>query len=146
MYLRTTKAIADYVGREYGRKMRMLVKNGNEETFTEPKPPKSKEDLSPGVLEKFKTELTIYHKDLKEYKDQKAKVFVIILGQCSQVVKSKLESDKEFTTLKKKDDVVGLLGKLKEMAYLTGGVQDLYWTLQRVLKHLTTINQPPTEG
>ena len=33
MYLRTTEAIADYVGVEYGRDMRMLVKNGTVRTL-----------------------------------------------------------------------------------------------------------------
>jgi hypothetical protein len=30
MYIRTTEAVADYVGKEYGKDMRMLVKNQTE--------------------------------------------------------------------------------------------------------------------
>jgi hypothetical protein len=51
MYLRTTEAIADFMGVEYGRDMRMLVKHGTEKTFTEPRIPRSK-DATPELMEK----------------------------------------------------------------------------------------------
>jgi hypothetical protein len=89
-YLRTTEAIADFVGVEYGRDMRMLVKHGTEKTFTEPRISRS-EDATPGLMEKYKTELGIFHQEKKEFHENKAKVFVIILGQCTHNVKSKLE-------------------------------------------------------
>ena len=144
MYLRTTEAIADYVGVEYSRDMRMLVKNGTEKNFDGPSPPKS-EDVSPGTLEKYKLELSIYHKDKKEYNDHKSKVFVIILGQCSHSVKNQLVNEKEYAALEDGDDVVGLLKILKTMAFSTANVQHPYWALQSVLKRLTAINQGPTE-
>jgi len=70
MYLRTTEAIADFVGVEYGRDMRMLVKKSNEKIFTEPLPPRAATDTTvpaPGRLKKYCTELMIYHKDMKAY-------------------------------------------------------------------------------
>jgi hypothetical protein len=54
MYLRTMGAIANFVGVEYGRDMRMLVKDGTEKIFTEPRIPRS-EDTTPGLMEKYKT-------------------------------------------------------------------------------------------
>jgi hypothetical protein len=66
MYLRTTEAIANFVGVEYGRDMRMLVKHGTEKTFTEPRIPRS-EDTTPGLMEKYKTELRIFHRKEKEF-------------------------------------------------------------------------------
>jgi hypothetical protein len=78
MYLRTTEAIADFVGVEYGRDTRMLVKHGTEKTFTKPRIPRS-DGTTPGLMEKYKTELRIFHRDKKEFQDNKAKVFVIIL-------------------------------------------------------------------
>jgi hypothetical protein len=59
MYLCTTEAIANFVGVEYGRDMRMLVKHGTEKTFTEPRIPRN-EDTTPGLMEKYKTELRIF--------------------------------------------------------------------------------------
>jgi len=70
MYLQTTEAIADFVGVEYGRDMRMLAKTSNEKIFTEPLPPRAATDttvLAPGRLEKYCTKLMIYHKDIKAY-------------------------------------------------------------------------------
>jgi hypothetical protein len=54
MYLRTTEAIADFVGIEYDRDMRMLVKHGTEKTFTGPRIPRS-DNTTPGLMEKYKT-------------------------------------------------------------------------------------------
>ena len=72
-------------------------------------------------------------------------VFVNIIGQCSPSVKSRLANDSVFATLEQNDDVVGLLKKLKEFAFSTGGVQEPFWTLQGVLRHLMAINQGPNE-
>ena len=143
MYLRTTEAIADFVGVEYGRDMRMLVKHGTEKTFTEPRIPRS-DDTTPGLMEKYKTELRIFHREKKEFQDNKAKVFVIILGQCTHNVKSKLENELGYATLEMNDDVVGLLKQLKQMAFASGGVQHPFWTLQIVMRRLLAINQGPT--
>jgi hypothetical protein len=116
MHLRTTEAIADFVGVEYGRDMRMLVEHGTEKTFTEPRIPRS-DDTTPGLMEKYKTELRIFHRYKKDFQDNKAKVFVIILGQCTHNVKSKLENDLGYATLEMNNDVVGLLRQLKQMAF-----------------------------
>ena len=148
-YIRTTEAIANYVGREYGRNMRNLVKHGQEAKFTKPKlgrVPEGQTEHLPGTIEEFKVDLNAYHKDVKEYAEQKAKVFVIILGQCSQAAKSRLESDSGYKTLELNYDVTGLLKKLHEMAFATGGVQEPYWTLQKVIRRLTAISMGPKEA
>jgi len=145
----TTEAIADFVGVECGRDMRMLAKKSNEKIFTEPLPPRAATDTTvqaPGRLEKHCTELMLCHKDMKACTEQKAKVFAVILGHCSSEVKNKLVNNVGFETLEDSDDVVGLLKMLKEMAFLTSGVQHLCWTLQNLLRHLTAINQGPSES
>jgi hypothetical protein len=145
MYLRTTEVIADFVGIEYGRDMRMLVKHGTEKTFTEPRIPRS-DDTTPGLMEKYKTELRIFHREKKEFQDSKAKVFVIILGQCTHNVKSKLENELGYATLEMNYYVVGLLRQLKQMAFASGGVQHPFWTLQIVMRRLLAINQGQRES
>jgi hypothetical protein len=144
MHLRTTEAIADFVGVEYGRDMRMLVKHGTEKTFTKPRIPRSK-NVTPGLMKKYTTELGIFHRDKKEFRDNKAKVFVIILGQCTHNVKSKLESELGYGTLEINDDVVGLLRQLKQMAFASGGIQHPFCTLKIVMRRLLAINQGPRE-
>jgi len=148
MHLCTAEAIADFAGVEHGRDMRMLVKKSNEQIVTKPLPPRAATDTAvpaPGRLEKCRAELMIYHKDMKGCTEQKAKVFAVILCQCSSEVKNKLVNNVGFETLEDSDDVVGLLKMLKEMAFSTSGVQHPHWTLQNVLRRLTAINQGPSE-
>jgi hypothetical protein len=51
MYLWSKEAIANFVGVEYGRDMRILAKRGTYMTFTKPRIPRS-EDATPGLMEK----------------------------------------------------------------------------------------------
>jgi hypothetical protein len=64
MYLCTRAAIADFLGVEHRRDMGMLVKHGTEKTFTKPTIPRSK-DTTPGLMEKYKTELGIFQREKK---------------------------------------------------------------------------------
>jgi len=122
MCLRTVETIGDFVGVECGGDMRMLVpvKKNNEKIFTEPLPPRAATDTTvpaPGRLKKCCTELMICHKDMKACTEQKAKVFAVILGQCSSEVKNKLVNNVGCEALEDSDDAVGLLKTLKEMAF-----------------------------
>jgi hypothetical protein len=98
------------------------------------------------LLEKFKAELNIYHHVTKKYKEQKGKVFIIILSQSTPSLKSNLANDSGFDTLEQNDNVKGLLGKLKELAFLTSDVQHPFWMLQNMLQRLTAINQGGKES
>jgi hypothetical protein len=150
LFIRTTEAIADYVGKEYGWELRILVKYRKEAAFTKPKYPtrgaavqtRSKEGetlaLEPvdnaQVIE-YKAELEIYHRKHQVYLADKAKVFVTILGQCTVGVKGWLENGNGLTQLETDCDVIGLLNKLEEMAFSTGGDLDpfLFETAAKVL-------------
>jgi Zinc knuckle len=148
MYLRTTQKIAQFVGVQYGREMKMLVKRGFEPAFTEP----SEEDPITGqkwkgtAMERYKSELAEYQRSMRVYKKNKGMVFSIILGQCTEVVKSKLDLDAEFDELENTDDVVGFLKKLRTMTFSSEGIQHPYWSLQEVMRRLTGINQGPDEA
>ena len=125
-YLRTTEGIADYMGRKNGKDMQMLVQNHTtEKNITGPRAPRKK-DATPGLLEKYNTELNNYHKNKKEYEDHKLKIFAVILGQCTPMVRSKLESNNSFSTLEKDNNVVGLLTELRKMAFMISGESDLF--------------------
>jgi hypothetical protein len=45
--------------------MRMLVKRSTEKTFTKPRIPARSEEATPGLMEKYKTELGIFHRQKK---------------------------------------------------------------------------------
>jgi hypothetical protein len=56
-------------------------------------------------------------------------------------VKSKLENELGYATLRMNDDMVGLLRQLKQMRFTSGGVQHPFWTLQIVMRRLLAITQ-----
>ena len=53
-------------------------------------------------------------------------------------MKNKLENDNDMVTLEENDDVVGLLKKLKTMAFSAGDVEYKEWVLQALLRKLTS--------
>ena len=58
-FTRTTEAIADYVGREYSKEMRLLVKNQKENEPKEPVMPDKEEAKSPFVMKKYSLRILI---------------------------------------------------------------------------------------
>jgi hypothetical protein len=87
-----TEAIADYVGREYSKEMRLLLKNQKESEPKEPVMPDKEEVKSPLAMKKYETELKQYYFKKKRYEEHKAKIFVIVKGQCTLNMKNKVES------------------------------------------------------
>ena len=89
-YIKTTEAIGDYVSREYNKEMWLLVMNKQETTQKEPSEPK--DDKQTFTVEQYRTELKWYYDKTDQYEEYKAKVFVIIKGQCSLTTKNKVET------------------------------------------------------
>ena len=147
-YIKTTEAIAEYVGREYSKEMRILVKDLDESIPEEPKEPKVTKEAatSPFALKKYDTELRRYYNKLDKYEEHKAKVFIIIKGQCTLKTKNQIESMKDYADIQKTDDVIKLLKCLKELAFTTVEVQYEYWTLQQSMRKLLTMRQQENEG
>jgi hypothetical protein len=112
-FTRTTEAIADYVGREYSKEMRLLVKNQKENEPKEPVMSDKEEATSPFVIKKYETELEQYYVKKERYKEHKVKIFVIMTGQRTLNMKNKVESPKGYDSIKANDDVIKLLNGLK---------------------------------
>ena len=83
---------------------------------------------------------------MREYQSNKEKVFVVILGQCTKGMKSALANGGGLEKLEANKDVVGLLAKLRELAFSTGGVQEPFVTLTESFRRLAAINQGTTYG
>ena len=67
MYTTTTKAIADYVGKECGAVMRTLVMSGREQRLVKPRQPTPRDGedkVSTLDTEEWKTKLNRYYKNL----------------------------------------------------------------------------------
>ena len=138
-YLKTTEAIAEYVGREYNKFMRTLVKMSIETVPTEPDEPTG--TVTQYAMEKYKKQLSRYYDQLDKYEEYKAKVFVIIKGQCTLTMKNKVESMKDYASWERDDDVIKLLNALKELAFTTIKVQYDYWMMSMSLKRAMNLTQ-----
>ena len=160
-FVQTTEAIAEYVGL-YSWEMRILVKNRTEANFTKPAMPTvtgvtprsrtegAAETAADGggsalIMAEYKAELENYHRDVRKYRDDKAKTFVIILGQCTEEVMSVLTNGGGLATLEQNRDVKGLLDKLEAIAMSTEGVDEEFVTLAGSFRRLASIQQGPRE-
>jgi mannose-6-phosphate isomerase class I len=118
-FTRTTEEIADYVVREHSKEMRLLVKNQKENEPEEPVMPDKEEAKSLFVIKKYETELKQYYFKKERYEEHKAKIFVIVKGQCTLNMKNKVESLQGYDSIEANDDVIKLLNGLKELTFKT---------------------------
>jgi hypothetical protein len=145
-FTRATGAIADYVGREYSKEMRLLVlTNQKESKPKEPVMPDQKEAKLPFVMKKYERELKQYDFKKERYKEHKAKIFVIVKGQCTLNMKNKVESLKGYYSIEASDDVIKLLNGLKELTSKTHDVQYGYWTICQTVRKVLTVRQQDNE-
>ena len=138
-YTRTTKAIGEHVGRLFGKEMKNLVVHGQETVPVKPAYPG--ESGSAEAKAVWSKEYDRYLKNVDLYDLNKAKVFEIVLKQCTKVVKNKIEGTTDFATIESNVDVVAFLQKIKDVAY--GANEKLYSHLQAVesLTQLAKIRQ-----
>jgi hypothetical protein len=129
-FTRTTEAIADCVGREYSEEMRLLVKNQEE---NEPK--------EPVMMKKYETELKQYYFKKERYEEHKAKIFVIVKGQCTLNMKNKVESLQGYNSIEANDDVIKLLNGVTELTFKTHEVQYRYRTICQTVRRVLAMKQ-----
>ena len=85
MYNKTIEEVADYVGKKFSKEMRLVIKKKKEFAPTKPTHPTPDKDGNFDEMEKmeFKSDYDEYKKDLKQYKEMKSKVFLLLMGQCT---------------------------------------------------------------
>jgi hypothetical protein len=113
-YAKSTKAIAEYVGRVYGQEMRSLVLSGTESVPKEPVYPSTGTNMEKAVWSK---KYDLFLKKEEKYLDYKAKVFTIIMGQCNKPMRNMVESASGFAAVETAYDVAGLLRIIKDIAF-----------------------------
>ena len=143
-YTKSTKSIAEYAKIAYGKEMWRLVLEGTETTFDEPTDPGK--DASRSEMKKYEMRLSRWMDEEDRYKRNKARVFGIVMGKCHAAMKNKVESLPEFDKLEQDDDVIGLLAKMKELAFSTGSTQYESWTQQAQMRKMINLRQDPKES
>ncbi len=104
-YAKTTKEIAEYVGRIYGHDMKMLVLKGQETVPQEPEYPETTNKKDKAIWSKKYDQ---YLKHEQWYKDYQAKVFTIVTGQCDKLMQNQVETDSEYEAAELGNDLSAL--------------------------------------
>jgi hypothetical protein len=101
---------------------------------------------APFVMKKYKTELKQYYFKKERYEEHKAKIFVIVKGQCTLNMKNKVESLQGYHAIEANYDVIKLLNGLnKELMFKTHEVQYGYWTICQTVRRVLTMRQQDNE-
>jgi restriction endonuclease len=79
------------------------------------------------------------------YEEHKAKIFVIVKGQCTLNMKNKVESLQGYNWIEANDDVIKLLNGFKELTFKTHKVQYGYWTICQTARRVLTMRQQDNE-
>jgi hypothetical protein len=161
-YNKTTEAILSYIQTNYteGQDVvegltSMTDPNFNKWKPDKPKPTKkkaAKEDPPPDA-EFDESDKQLYTLELKawverkgKYRTNMARAFGVLWGQCSMGVKNKIESRKDWTTIKASSNAIDLLKAIKEV---TQDYQDNKYPLvsiKRAIQAVLTIKQDEREG
>lgn len=117
MYTKTTKEIAEYVGRtyKYGADIRMAIETLIVPTFSEPTdPPK----------EASRTQVRIWEKRVNEFVKKETHleeniktIYSLIFGQCTEAMRAKLESISSHQTIAAASDGIELMKNIKTVMY-----------------------------
>ena len=115
-YEETLKKVGQYVGRIHGRDMRSLVISNVEKVFIKPTYPTgdTANDEKKAVWNK---EYDQYMKKMDIYEEQKAQVFVVIIGRCTTAMLNRIEKLGTYEDLEKDHNVVGLLKVIKQQIF-----------------------------
>jgi hypothetical protein len=131
-YVKTTEAIGNYCGREYGKAIKTLIMKGTDAPPSAPKAPSATLDpaeaTSVAEWRMYDKALDHYFKTLTQYNENKAKTFIIIAGQMSTEMQHKVEGDTSYSDLEKDDNVAGLLALIKSHAFTTTNAQYPFFT------------------
>jgi hypothetical protein len=97
-------------------------------------------------VERYKILLKMCIEKQEKYRQDKAKVFLIIMGQCKPAMRNKLEALKKYETLEEEDDVAGLMEEIRVLVYATDNTQYEYWKMQASMKTLVNLRQGEKEA
>jgi hypothetical protein len=110
------------------------VSKGEETTFKDPNDPG--EDAKRAAMEKYKMLLRMKIEDEKLYQEEKAKVFRLIIGQCTTTLRNKVEAAETYSDLEANDDIAGLLELVWELIFSIEKTQYEYWAMQAAMGRL----------
>ena len=142
---KTVEKIADYCRVKVSKEIYKLVLYGEEADFPEVEEPSGSKPSS-AKMKKFEMDYKRRLEKQETYMKEKCMAFGIIMGQCLQMTKEVVKTDKSFKKLEEEDDVKGLLGLLRDLCYGTDKKRYVRWIQQAQLRKAITLKQEPTES
>jgi hypothetical protein len=112
-FIKTTQEITEYIGRTYedaGEFCTGMVELLLPDLVS---PPVPKDDASPVQLEIWRQALRWYEEQKKIQKKNTNRAFALVLGQCSQAVRNRMEANKDWAEINGASDVIKLLGLIQ---------------------------------
>ena len=116
LFTTTTKKIAGFAGRtcKESKDISLAIEELEDPTFTPPK----KVNIDPAIDDLLlKNEVDIFIKRKFTYRQNQATMFSVVLGQCTEALKAKLEADNKFESISQSRDVIKLLLLIREIAF-----------------------------
>ena len=114
-YSKTTKAIGEYAGRTFGHDMKKLVLQLVESQPVEPEYPKEGSGEKERAI--WSKRYDLYLKREERYKDQKGKLFTIVVGQCTKLVRNRVEGLEDYGKAEASQDVIAVLRMIKDVVF-----------------------------
>jgi hypothetical protein len=108
---------------------------------TELTPEEQKSEVKKAIWKKL---IEAHVKRLEKREDNTCKVYMLIFGQCSEVVRSKLESMSTYTVMQSKFDIVELLTSIQTVMFSYQGQQNKTHALIDAQKRLMSMYQDST--
>jgi hypothetical protein len=145
-YIRTKKALTYHVGTtfKFAKELYKALNGGKEVELVEPEKPTSTKPTQIEV-KRYEVLCNRHFAKVEEYERARAKLFRLIMGQCSPTLRDKLESMAEFPGLEEADNFTGLLKLIHELVYGTDKGQYQYWKMQASLVKLAGMKQEAKE-
>jgi hypothetical protein len=143
---RPGRMLLNYVGitSGCGQELYTSIMEGVEPEFEEPEDPGKA--ATKGQLQIYDILLKKVLAKEEKYKIEKGKLFRLIIGQCSQAMRNKVEALPDYKVMQKTVDFVKLLKRMKELVDGTDNTQYQFWKMQAQLAKLVFIKQEPTES
>ena len=94
----------------------------------------------------WKSEYNEYLRKKSRYDDDKVRVFLLVLGQCTLSLRHKIEQSDDFQQMEKDFNVIGLMNRIKKICYVSPRNRYGYWAMAVEFKRLANIKQQPDEA
>ena len=117
-YLRNVEWLVGYVGTNFDRHNMEFQQAIETLELKDPEEAtRPKDDSDPIEVEEWKMRYKARQDQVRDYKNFRAALFSLILGQCTPLMKDKLQAKPEFLKLKEKRDGVELLKLIKQVTF-----------------------------